>query len=142
MCAPRCALADRSCLRADRYAEVQAALPRTEITIKFGDKEAKGTAFETNVFQAAKAANVDKKLINNSLCAIVRDTNGEPLGLVEGQWDMERPLEQDCSVELCDFETKASAPALSAPACLTFSSGTRHPLAMTDGSFTPTAVRV
>lgn len=122
----------RAC--ADRYAEVQAALPRTEITIKFGDKEAKGTAFETNAFQAAKAAGVDKKLINNSLCAIVRDTKGEPLGLVEGQWDMERPLEQDCSVELCDFETKANAPAPSAPARLVFSSRTRHSLATTDCS--------
>ena len=66
------------------------------------------------MFQAAKAANVDKKLINKALCAIVRDTKGEPLGLVEGQWDMERPLEQDCSVELCDFETKVSPPAPSA----------------------------
>ena len=91
---------------AGRYAEVQAALPRTEITVKFGDKETKATAFETNVFQAAKAANVDKKKINSALCAIVRDTKGEPLGLVEGQWDMERALEQDCSVELCDFSSE------------------------------------
>jgi hypothetical protein len=107
-----CTCQPRPCApsNADRYAEVQAALPRTEITVKFGDKEAKATAFETNVFQAAKAANVDKKLINSALCAIVRDTTGAPLGLVEGQWDMERPLEQDCSVELCNFETKASAP--------------------------------
>ena len=49
---------------------------------------------------------MDKKLINGAMCAIVRDTKGEPLGLVDGQWDMERPLEQDCSVELCAFDSE------------------------------------
>jgi threonyl-tRNA synthetase len=93
---------------AQDFAEVQAALPRKDIKVTFpqGDKEAVVTSNETNVFQAAKAAGVDKKLINRAVCAICRDLNGEPLGLVNGQWDMERPLEVDCSVELKDFETK------------------------------------
>ena len=93
---------------AQDFAEVQAALPRKDIKVTFpqGNKEAVVTSNETNVFQAAKAAGVDKKLINRAICAICRDPSGEPLGLVNGQWDMERPLEVDCSVELKDFESK------------------------------------
>ena len=49
-----------------------AAMDKPTITIKFGDKECTGTAFEINVFQAAKAAKVDKKLINAALLAKVR----------------------------------------------------------------------
>ena len=92
------------------HEQVQAALPRKEIKVKFGESETAATAFETNVYQAAKAAKVDKKVINRALCAIVRDPSGEPLGVVNGQWDLERPLEQDCSVELCDFESEARCP--------------------------------
>lgn len=51
--------------------------------------------------QAAKAAGVDKKMINSSLLATVHDMNGEPMGVVDGgKWDMERPLTEDCSVQL------------------------------------------
>ena len=100
------------------HEQVQAALPRKEIKVKFGESETTATAFETNVYQAAKAAKVDKKVINRALCAIVRDPSGEPLGVVNGQWDLERPLEQDCSVELCDFESEARCPPQPRPAPL------------------------
>jgi hypothetical protein len=88
------------------FAEVTAAMPRSEITVKFPQysKECKGTSLEMNPFQAAKAAGVEKKLITTAMCAIVRDLKGEPMGLVNGQWDMERPLESDCSIELKFFE--------------------------------------
>ena len=87
------------------FREAQASEPRKDITIKFGDKETVGQSFETTPFQAATAAKVDKKLLKGAVCAIVRDSNGDPMGLVNGQWDMERPLEADCSIELRDFSS-------------------------------------
>eukprot|EP01052_Picozoa_sp_SAG31_P009692 SAG31_NODE_515_length_14710_cov_6.289097_2_plen_173_part_00 len=71
-----------------------------------GEKEAIVTAWDTNVFQAAKAAGVHKKVINSGLLARVHDMNGEPMGVAgEGQWDMERPLVDDCMVEILDWNT-------------------------------------
>eukprot|EP01051_Picozoa_sp_SAG22_P014136 SAG22_NODE_1673_length_3836_cov_3.441263_1_plen_545_part_00 len=86
------------------------AIEKKPIKVTFvtadGDKTCEVPSWETNVFQAAKAAGVIKRTINNALMAKVKDASGNPMGAVaDGSWDMERPLTADCTVELFAWET-------------------------------------
>jgi threonyl-tRNA synthetase len=80
-------------LKAEYEAEV-AAKARTPITITMKDGSIKqGTAWETTPAQIAKD-------ISNSLLkrTVIARLNGDLL------WDLERPLEESCTLELLDFE--------------------------------------
>jgi threonyl-tRNA synthetase len=73
-----------------------AAKPREPITITLGDGSIKqGTSWETTPAEIAKG-------ISNSLLkrTVVAKLNGDP----EQLWDLERPLEASCKLELLSFE--------------------------------------
>jgi threonyl-tRNA synthetase len=73
-----------------------AAKPREPITITLADGSIKqGTSWETTPADIAKG-------ISNSLLkrTVVAKLNGDP----EQLWDLERPLEKDCKLELLSFE--------------------------------------
>lgn len=73
-----------------------AAKPREPITITLADGSVKqGTSWETTPADIAKG-------ISNSLLkrTVVAKLNGDP----EQLWDIERPLEKDCKLELLSFE--------------------------------------
>lgn len=76
-----------------KYDEVQAKKPREPISITMPDGSVKqGTSFETTPGEIARG-------ISNSLYkrTVVARLDGEQL------WDLERPLEQSCKLELLDF---------------------------------------
>ena len=82
-------------LKAKSDAE-RAAKPREPITITLGDGSIKqGTSWETTPAEIAKG-------ISNSLLkrTVVAKLNGDP----EQLWDLERPLEASCKLELLSFE--------------------------------------
>lgn len=82
-------------LKAEFDAEI-AAKPREPITITLGDGSVKpGTSWETTPAEIAKA-------ISNSLFkrTVVAKLNGDP----EQLWDLERPLEESCKLELLTFD--------------------------------------
>ncbi|KAH8802679.1 putative threonyl-tRNA synthetase, cytoplasmic [Xylogone sp. PMI_703] len=79
-----------------RYDAEIAAKPRVPITITLADGSVKqGTAWETTPAEIAKG-------ISNSLLkrSVVAKLNGDD----EQLWDLERPLEADCKLELLTFE--------------------------------------
>ncbi|KAF3077461.1 Threonine--tRNA ligase, cytoplasmic [Trichoderma lentiforme] len=79
-------------IKAKRDAEV-AAKPREEITISMPNgKEEKGTAWETT--PGAIARGISKSLFERTV-----------ISMVDGElWDLTRPLEKSCKLELIDFE--------------------------------------
>ncbi len=82
-------------LKAKYSAEI-AAKPRAPITITLADGSIKqGTSWETTPGEIAKS-------ISNSLYkrTVVAKLNGDP----EQLWDLERPLEASCKLELLSFE--------------------------------------
>jgi threonyl-tRNA synthetase len=82
-------------LKAKRDAEI-AAKPREPITITLADGSIKqGTSWETTPADIAKG-------ISNSLFkrTVVAKLNGDP----EQLWDLERPLEASCKLELLSFD--------------------------------------
>lgn len=72
---------------------VFAAKPREEITISMPNgKEEKGTAWETT--PGAIARGISKSLFERTV-----------ISMVDGElWDLTRPLEKSCKLELIDFE--------------------------------------
>ena len=75
------------------YDETIKAKPREEITITMPDgSERKGTSWETSPMDVAKE--VSKSLSERIVIAKVNDQ----------VWDLERPLEGSCKLELLDFE--------------------------------------
>ncbi|PFH62557.1 hypothetical protein XA68_13139 [Ophiocordyceps unilateralis] len=79
-------------LKARQDAEL-AAKPREEITVSLpNDKEEKGTSWETTPAAIAKA--ISKSLLERTV-----------ISRVDGElWDLTRPLEKSCKLELIDFE--------------------------------------
>lgn len=69
------------------------AKPREEITISLPNgKEAKGTSWETTPGAVAKG--ISKSLFERTI-----------ISTVDGElWDLTRPLEKSCKLELIDFE--------------------------------------
>ncbi|KAG9307924.1 hypothetical protein JVU11DRAFT_12894 [Chiua virens] len=79
-------------LRTEYHAFVKAQ-PREEITITLPDgSERKGTSWETSPMDVAKA--VSKGLSERAVIAKVDDV----------LWDLDRPLERSCKLEVLDFE--------------------------------------
>ena len=82
-------------LKAKYEAEI-AAKPRAPITITLADGSIKqGTAWETT--PAMIAEGISKSLLKRT---VVARLNGDP----EQLWDLVRPLEKDCKLELLSFE--------------------------------------
>ncbi len=80
-------------LKAEQDAEF-AAKPRQPITVTMPDgSKREGTSFETSPMDIAKA--ISKSLSERIVISKVDDT----------LWDLERPLEADCRLELFDFES-------------------------------------
>ncbi|KAI3485158.1 hypothetical protein L1887_51595 [Cichorium endivia] len=80
-------------LKAEQDAEL-AAKPRQPITVTMPDgSKREGTSFETSPMDIAKA--ISKSLSERIVISKVDDT----------LWDLERPLEADCRLELFDFES-------------------------------------
>lgn len=80
-------------LKANYYAEI-AAKPREPITITLADGKIKdGIAWQTTPAEIAKG--ISTSLFKNT---VVARLNGEEL------WDIERPLEASCKLELLNFE--------------------------------------
>ncbi|GAK66757.1 threonyl-tRNA synthetase [Moesziomyces antarcticus] len=80
-------------LKAEQDAEL-AAKPRQPITVTMPDgSKREGTSFETSPMDIAKA--ISKSLSERIVISKVDDT----------LWDLERPLEADCKLELFDFES-------------------------------------
>ncbi|KAF4587665.1 Threonine--tRNA ligase, cytoplasmic [Ophiocordyceps camponoti-floridani] len=79
-------------LKARQEAEI-AAKPREEITVSLPNgKEEKGTSWETTPAAIAKA--ISKSLLERTV-----------ISRVDGElWDLTRPLEKSCKLELIDFE--------------------------------------
>lgn len=73
--------------------ETRLAKPRDEITVSLPNgKEEKGTAWETTPASIAKS--ISKSLLERTV-----------ISLVDGElWDLTRPLEKTCKLELVDFE--------------------------------------
>lgn len=73
----------------------QTAKPREEITISLPNgKEEKGTSWETTPGAIAKG--ISKSLLERTV-----------ISRVDGElWDLTRPLEKSCKLELIDFEDK------------------------------------
>ncbi len=76
------------------------AKPREEITISLPNgKEEKGTSWETTPASIAKA--ISKSLLERTV-----------ISMVDGElWDLTRPLEKSCKLELIDFENIEGMPA-------------------------------
>lgn len=70
-----------------------AAKPREKITISLPNgKEAEGTSWETTPVMIAKG--ISKSLLERTV-----------ISRVDGElWDLTRPLEKSCKLELIDFE--------------------------------------
>ena len=69
------------------------AKPREEITISLPNgKEEKGTSWETTPLSIAKS--ISKSLVERTI-----------ISTVDGElWDLTRPLEKSCKLELLDFD--------------------------------------
>lgn len=76
-----------------------AAKPREEITISLPNgKEEKGTSWETTPGAIAKG--ISKSLLERTV-----------ISMVDGElWDLTRPLEKSCKLELLDFEHTEGTP--------------------------------
>jgi threonyl-tRNA synthetase len=76
-----------------RYDAEIAAKPREEITVSLPNgKEEKGTSWETTPLAIAKS--ISKSLVERTI-----------ISTVDGElWDLTRPLEKSCKLELLDFE--------------------------------------
>lgn len=82
-------------LKAKYDAEV-AARPREPITITLSDGSIKqGTSWETTPAEIAKG--ISKSLLKRTVIARLNDDNNQ-------LWDLERPLEKSCKLELLPFE--------------------------------------
>ena len=80
-------------IKAKRQAEI-AALPEEPIKVTLPDGKVKdGVKHKTSPFDVAMT--ISKGLAENSVVAKV---NGQP-------WDMKRPIEEDCELELCKFDS-------------------------------------
>ncbi|TGO29558.1 hypothetical protein BPAE_0013g00090 [Botrytis paeoniae] len=81
-----------------KYDEEIAAKPRDPITITLADGSVKeGIAWETTPAQIAEG--ISKSLLKRT---VVAKLNGDS----EQLWDLERPLEKDCTLELLPFENE------------------------------------
>jgi threonyl-tRNA synthetase len=79
-------------LKAEYDAEI-AAKPRKKITITFPDgKTTEGTSWETSPAEIAR--NLSKSLFERT---VISEVDGE-------LWDLERPLENNCTLKFIDFE--------------------------------------
>lgn len=87
---------DTSDNRAD---EVSPAKPREEITVSLPNgKEEKATSWETTPASIAKG--ISKSLLERTV-----------ISRVDGElWDLTRPLEKSCKLELIDFENIEGRP--------------------------------
>lgn len=76
-----------------QHADIALAKPREEITVSLPNgKEEKATSWETT--PAAIAKGISKSLLERTV-----------ISRVDGElWDLTRPLEKSCKLELIDFE--------------------------------------
>lgn len=81
------------------HVDEDTAKPREEITISLPNgKEEKGTSWETTPGSIAKG--ISKSLFERTV-----------ISMVDGElWDLTRPLEKSCKLELLDFEHTEGMP--------------------------------